>query len=381
MEAATGGIHARTLILDEPDHLEGTQALIYIKGKALIRNQQKMFNILGDFFRAPDFTDLKRLHTVLNQVKTSIENSIPGSGHTYAARGAACSLTPGAQLREEWQGLSQYLLIKRLSQQAPEQLLDFSEQMQQLSRLVLSKENLDCSITAEQASFETIGPALTHFLTNLPERSNLPNSPTPAFQPKTLRKGWATSVPVNYVTRVFRAVPYTHPDSAALMVLAKLLRANYLHREIREKGGAYGGLASYNTEGGIFSFLSYRDPQLVRTLKVYDDAVAWAVAGEFDQTQLKEAILSIFSDLDRPLSPGGRGSHEFANICQGLTLEKRNTLRRQVLAMDHTTLITVASRYLALPNRFSSVGVIAGEATLNQANLELGDAALEIERI
>ncbi len=201
------------------------------------------------------------------------------------------------------------------------------------------------------------------------------------FQPKTLSKGWATSVPVNYVTRVFRTVPYTHPDSAALMVLAKLLRANFLHREIREKGGAYGGLASYNAEGGTFSFLSYRDPQLVRTLKVYDDAVAWAIAGEFDQTQLKEAILSIFSDLDRPLSPGGRGSHEFANICQGLTLEKRNTLRRQVLAMDHRTLMTVASRYLAPQNRLSSVGVIAGETALIQANDELGEMKLEIAKI
>ncbi|MEJ2200365.1 MAG: insulinase family protein, partial [Desulfuromonadaceae bacterium] len=171
--------------------------------------------------------------------------------------------------------------------------------MQQLSRLLLGKGNLHCAVTAEPTAFDAINPALTRFLQNLPDRGTPTDLPLPPFTATPQNRGWATSVPVNYVTRVFRTVPYTHPDSAALMVLAKLLRANYLHREIREKGGAYGGLASYSNEGGTFSLLSYRDPQLVRTLKVYDQAVDWAVSGAFDQTQLKEAILSIFSDLQR----------------------------------------------------------------------------------
>ncbi|MEJ2200364.1 MAG: insulinase family protein [Desulfuromonadaceae bacterium] len=94
MEASTGGIQARSLILDEPDRLDRLQALIYVKGKALNRNQAAMFDILGDLFQAPDFSDLQRLHRVLNQTKTFIENAIPGSGHSFAARNAASGLTP-----------------------------------------------------------------------------------------------------------------------------------------------------------------------------------------------------------------------------------------------------------------------------------------------
>jgi Zn-dependent M16 (insulinase) family peptidase len=381
MEAATGGINARATILDLVDDLNGSRNLISLKGKALIRNQGRMFEILADLCRDPDFSDLKRLHTVLNQVKTSLENSIPGSGHSYAARSAASGLTPGARLRELWNGMEQIQLIKELAERAPEELSDFAGQMRDLAKRLLRRERISCAITAEQASFAEISGPLGKFFAALPEGGAASPEPSPAFIPHALRKGWATSVPVNYVSRVFRAVPYTHPDSAALMVLSKLLRAGYLHRELREKGGAYGGLASYSAESGIFSLLSYRDPHLTRTLRVYDDAVAWVMAGQFEPEQIKEAILSIFSELDRPLSPGSRGSQEFANIEQGLTLGMRNTLRGQVLAMDRDTLTQVAARYLAPANRLSSVGVVASETALNQANRELGDDPLVIEKI
>jgi hypothetical protein len=186
---------------------------------------------------------------------------------------------------------------------------------------------------------------------------------------------------VAYVTRVFRTVPYTHDDSAPLMVLAKLLRAGFLHREIREKGGAYGGLAGYDTEGGLFSLLSYRDPQLARTLRVFDQAVDWAAAGGFTDDEIDEAILAVFADLDRPLSPGGRGNREFANTRQGLTLEMRRHLRRGVLATDRSRLMETAKTYLGAGRSESAVSVIAGEEMLTQANGELGREGLTIERI
>ncbi|OIW15177.1 hypothetical protein TanjilG_18612 [Lupinus angustifolius] len=35
-------------------------------------------------------------------------------------------------------------------------------------------------------------------------------------------------------------------------------------------GGAYGGLCDFDTHSGVFSFLSYRDPNLLKSLDVYD---------------------------------------------------------------------------------------------------------------
>jgi Zn-dependent M16 (insulinase) family peptidase len=162
-------------------------------------------------------------------------------------------------------------------------------------------------------------------------------------------------------------------------VLSKLLRAEFLHREIREKGGAYGGLASYNAEAGLFSMLSYRDPHILRTMDVYDQAIAWAVAGDFPEDSVKEAILAVFSDLDKPLSPAGTGAQEFANIRQGMTLEMRNRMRQHLLSVDAAALQRVAERYLLKGQ--SAISVLAGEAALQQANEQLSENLLELRKI
>lgn len=379
--AATGGIRAIASVLENPQTGDSFQALVELRGKALLRNQQKMFAIFTDICLAPDFTDLERLHTLIAQIKTGLENSIPGSGHSYAARTAAARLTAGARLRESWTGLEQVRFVKSLAALKPQELADTAQKLAGIAKTLLSRSSLRAAVVAEAANHPTIEPLLEAFLQALPAAAPAQTQPPPPFVATPRRLGWATSVPVSYVARVFPIGPFTDPDSALLLVLAKLLRAGYLHREIREKGGAYGGMASCDPEAGIFCLLSYRDPQLVRTLNVYRDAVDWATSGGFSVTEIKEAILAVFGDLDRPISPASKGLREFACRQQRLTLEMRQALRGRVLAADRASLQRVAEKYLDQGWNRSAVGVVAGEDALRQANLELPELQLAVERI
>ncbi len=379
MEALTGGISARTSLLDDPAKLDEFTTSFELKGKALLRNSTALFDLLGDFLLSPDFSDLQRIHTVLNQLKVSLENSVPQSGHTYAARTAAACLSSASQRREQWSGLAQVALIRQLAEKAPEQLQETAELLQQIAKQLFCRSQLQVAVTLEAENFAAFQQPLGALITALPDAPSAGETTAHSFTPQPKRQGWVWSVPVNYVTRVFRAVQYSHPDSAALTVLSKLLRSEFLHREIREKGGAYGGLASYSAEAGLFSLLSYRDPHILRTLDVYQQAIDWAVAGNFSAESVKEAILTIFSDLDKPLSPAGVGAQEFANLRQGLTLKMRNQMRQQLLSVDAAALTRVAKQYLQQGQ--SAVSVLAGEAALKQANEQLGKLALELKKV
>jgi Zn-dependent M16 (insulinase) family peptidase len=192
---------------------------------------------------------------------------------------------------------------------------------------------------------------------------------------------WSVNVPLAYVARVFRTVPYAHADAAPLLVLAKLLRANFLHREIREKGGAYGGLAGYNADGGLLSLLSYRDPHLLRTLEVYRQAIDWACVGEFSAEMMQEAILAAFGELDRPLSPGGRGHREFLYHRQGISLEMRQAFRDRLLTCDQAAVRRVAAVYLRDELARSAVGILAGDELLAGAHAELDAIGTHFARL
>jgi presequence protease len=380
MAAATGGIRAGSAVHDDVHSLDRFQAITELKGKALLRNQGSLFDILADYAAAPDFTDLPRLQTVLGQVKINLENSIPSSGHSYASRAAAAGLTAASRQREEWGGLQ---LIRRARQVAAlptEELGETATLFQEIARQLLTRQRLRCAVTTEERAFGDIGEHLSGFLSALKEGP--PVQPAaPDFSVRPGHSGWSTSVPVAYTARVFRTVPFNHADAAGLMVLSKLLRAGFLHREIREKGGAYGGMASCDPEAGIFSMLSYRDPQPGRTLQIYRQAVDWAISGAFGDEEIKEAVLAVFGSLDRPLSPGGKGYREFASQLQGLTPEMRKQFRERVLAVEKSTLVDITGRYLADGWKQSAVSVIAGEQMLEQINSTLGDSPLQVERI
>lgn len=129
----------------------------------------------------------------------------------------------------------------------------------------------------------------------------------------TTREAWLTSTQVNFCAKAYRTVPVDHPDAAALTVLGGFLRNGYLHRAIREKGGAYGGGAGQDSVNGTFRFFSYRDPRLAETLEDFDKSLEWLQEAEHDEQELEESILGVIGQLDRPRSPAGAARHAFHN--------------------------------------------------------------------
>jgi Zn-dependent M16 (insulinase) family peptidase len=379
--AATGGIRLGINLLEDPTDLDQCRAVVDLRAKALDPKQLEMTQLLADLLTAPEFTDLARLRTVVGQVRVSMENSIPGSGHSYAARAAAAHLTPTAKLREEWSGMSQIRLIQRAATTDDDGFRAMAGHFRAIAGHLVAASRVTTAVTAEAAAQATMAKPLAALLGALPAGASA-SVPSPADRSiPAPAMAWSVNVPLAYVARVFRTAPYAHPDAAVLVVLAKLLRANFLHREIREKGGAYGGLAGFNADGGLMSLLSYRDPHLLRTLDVYRQAVEWACRGEFTDEMVREAILAAFGELDRPLSPGGRGHREFLCRQQGLSMELRQGLRDGILKVSRSSLVDVARRYLLDGYDDSAVGILAGEELLETARVELTKLGTRFERL
>lgn len=384
MEAKTGGISCSASVMNDIESLDKASVWIHVKAKALTRNVNPMCAILTELCTEADFSDTQRLVTVIGQLKSSLENAIPGSGHSFAAQAGAAHLTPAAHMREQWGGLAQLQHIKRLAAIPQEQLGATAAILARLRTQLFERIAMHAAITAEAEHLDNTAAALTTFIEALPHGKPHSAKVLETFTPLATELGWATSIPVSYVTRSFRTVPYSNPDVAVLHVLAALLRANFLHREIREKGGAYGGMASNSSDGGIFSMLSYRDPHLERTLQVYEHALEWVKKGEFGAQEIKEAVLSVFSSRDRPKSPSGKGASEFACELQGMSYALRQQFRTNLLKVTRDDLIRVTETYLC-PGAASTsrtpeaISIISSEEKLRTSAATLPH--LEIKRI
>lgn len=157
-----------------------------------------------------------------------------------------------------------------------------------------------------------------------------------------LKNYFAVPSQVNYVGCVLPTVPYTDPNCGGLRLAAKLLSLNYLHREIREKGGAYGAGATQNKH--LFGMFSYRDPNTLETVDIFKKSIEWLLTdGNVTERDLNEAKLSIFGTLDAPRNPSETGYQEFM---QDIDEDIRQKHRESILNVDTKKLKEIVEEYL-----------------------------------
>ena len=149
-------------------------------------------------------------------------------------------------------------------------------------------------------------------------------------------------------------------------MLGGFLRNGYLHRTIREQGGAYGGGAGHDSDIAAFRFYSYRDPRLMETLDDFDRSIEWLLNEKHEWRQVEEAILGVIGGLDKPASPAGEAKDAFHNALYGRTAEQRRRFRERILAVTLEDLRRVANTYLKPED--ASVAVLTNSAMLEQCS-------------
>ncbi|HSQ86498.1 MAG TPA: insulinase family protein [Desulfobacterales bacterium] len=388
IDAHTGGMslscHARTGFEDAAECLP----FVALNGKCLVRNQDKMFEIIEEFLQNFDFSDLIRLKSLFLEYRAGLESMVVQNGHRLAMSLASRNFSISSALNETWNGIHQLKTIKTITQDlSDDNLKSISHELKEIGRTLFVKNNMKIALIGEDPALSSASSPITSILKGLESGPESITS-TGGFGPPDIdiideipREGWSTSSAVSFVASTFETVRLAHEDAPTLSVISKILRSMYLHREIREKGGAYGGFAIYSPEDGIFYFGSYRDPHIVSTLKVYDGARDFIRSGKFSDEDVKEAVLQVCSEIDKPDPPGPAAKKAFFRKIVSLSDDMRERFKEKLLGMTRDQIINAAEKYfIDVPDR-QAVAIISNENKLNAANKELVQNPLKLFRI
>lgn len=374
----TGGLGASHHLSEHYSDLKQLRQGLLISSRCLEHNSEKMFGLWSDIF-SHVFTNNNdetraRLSNLINMSATDSMNGVAYSGHHYAMSSAAAQLSeilPATKIREIEGGLESVRSVNKLAlsigsgntQVLDEMLSDLSR----MSKAVLNANNIQSiSLNATESHMsESFIDQTRSFLQSLPDE--LGNNSYNKDQ--SLGKNYrspsktfiATPYPVHFCGVAIPTVPYENADSAPLRVLAKLVSAKFLHPEIREKGGAYGGGATSNPSSGVFSFYSYRDPNCQKTLDAFGESINWLLANNFSDRDIQEAKLGIFQAVDKPTLPSERGLRRWLS---GITDEIFQEHRSRIRNVQREDLIRVANEYLK--DGTTGITVIGPEATAKE---------------
>jgi len=364
--AHTGGMGLFPACRRRYDENRSSLPLIAINSKCLARNRGAMFDLLAETLTRYRFTDLKRLRNLLLEYRASLEAAVVQNGHSLAISLANRNFTDSLALSELWNGVAQIRYIKALTDKlvrgeaSDEDIARIGEQLARIGESFINRGNLRCALAGDGATL-ALAEANQRTLSQA-----LPNGSSPltfASVPATgapVHEGWATNSAVSFVASSFRVATMGHEDAPALSIIARLLRSLYLHREIREKGGAYGAFAAYSSEEGTFSLGSYRDPHIVKTLDAYDKAARFITGTDYTDEDVKEAILQACAAIDRPETPAAAARKGFFRELVGLSDGTRKAYKEGILALNADKVRAAASRYFPPKAELKSVAVISG---------------------
>jgi hypothetical protein len=122
---------------------------------------------------------------------------------------------------------------------------------------------------------------------------------------------------------------------------------DYLWNQIRVKGGAYGCMSGFSKSGDSF-FVSYRDPNLAKTMKVYEEAPAYVRSFSPDERTMNQYIIGAVSDLDVPLTPQNKGLRSLSAYMTHQTEEDFQKERDELLAAEADTIRGLADHLEAV---------------------------------
>lgn len=336
----TGGIAPAVNVYTNADDMSRYKLTFDLKVKTLYENLPKAFELAAEILTESVYTDGKRLLELVAENRSDKQAQMMSAGHTLAAGQALSYLSKQAFLMDQVNGLAFYRLLEGLEKDFEGKKEELSENLERLVRLIFRPENLMVDYTAEREGLTGVEPLIEELKKKLYQDA-VESRP---YDPKPVRKneGLMSSAQIQYVCRAGNYAKKGLPYTGALRALKVIMSYEYLWTQVRVKGGAYGCMCQFGKTGESY-FVSYRDPNLEKTLEVYENAADFVAAFEADERTMTQYIIGAVSALDMPLTPAAKGVYSLSGYMTGLTFEKVQQERDELLATDAGTIRKLAA--------------------------------------
>lgn len=361
---------------------------LMIKGKATSDNADELFSIFNLILTDANLDSQTRVVEMLKETRSGLESRVQGSGHTIANSRMQARYRVGGFVNEIMGGLAYLDTVKVLLKQAQDDWPSLLARLDGMRNTILNastcRNGMVLDITGDDKVLAAVQPSVEKFLSALPGDANgeaLPNfyKEIHPWVPEAKKKmaemhpimdeGFVVPTQVSYVGKAGMLYEEGERIPGSASVVARFLGTGYLWDYIRVMGGAYGGFCTFSPFSGFFAFLSYRDPNLAKTIDIYDEAAAALIEAaevlENDPEALATAIIGTIGDQDGALSPNQKGSAALQRWLINETPEYRQQFRDEIMNTKASDFRDFADRLKKMKD--PSVCVVSSKAGFEAA--------------
>ena len=331
---STGGIHGSSVSLTTLPTKEA-QAHLMIRGKSTVSQAQELLGILRDVLLTVKLDNRERLKQIVLEEKSGVESSLAPGGHRFANMRLRSQFGGAGWINDQTRGVGYLFALRELANDIDKNWKKVLEKLETMRESLINCKTLIANVTLDAANWKNIRPHVENFIFAMPVRE---------FQRWSVdaeraiqKEGLAISAQVNYVAKGANLYDLGYEYDGSSQVVIGYLGMTHLWEKVRVQGGAYGVFAQLDDATGVFTYLSYRDPNIETTIKNYDSAAAFLKgldSSRLSENELKKAVISAIGELDAYQLPDAKGYTSMMRHLTGRTDEMRQRIRDQVLSTN-----------------------------------------------
>ncbi|MDD5475008.1 MAG: insulinase family protein [Syntrophales bacterium] len=372
----TGGINA-SLLVSMVSGGDKPLTKLVIRGKAMISQVDDLFAIMEDVLTTVRLDNRERFRQMVLEERARLEQRMIPAGHQVVGLRLRSRFNEADRISEDMGGVSYLRFIRKLIRSVERDWPSVLAILGDIKELMIKRGAMLLNVTTDEEGWKSIEPAARRFVDQIPEGA----SPGKVWRRRKPFKNEGLVVPsqVNYVGKgadLYR-LGYRYHGSAG--VITRYLRNSWLWDRVRVQGGAYGAFCLFDRLSGVLAFLSYRDPNLLRTISVFDEAAMFLRKERLTKDEVEKAIIGAIGDMDGYQFPDAKGYTSMVRYLAGITEEERQIIRDQVLATTAEDFQAFAG-VLSEVARTGHVTVMGSEDAIRKAQDE-GGPDLELVKV
>ena len=323
---------------EAPGEKPGYKGLCVAEIRTLEADIAKGLELTGEMINASVINDPERIAELLNEIKSQQRALMESMMHRVAVSRASSYFSESQRYHDIATGIGYYDFVNAA--------VNITKQPVHMKRFIKSLENVAAKLfTAERVSFALYGSraALKKMSDELDEfRASLRKeevkedavSLSPEGGVKSLsqmNEGFKTSAQINYDACCGNFAEHGLRYSGGLQVLRMMLSYEYLWQKLRVLGGAYGCMAAFTNSGASY-LVSYRDPEVAKTYKIYEELPEYLDNWDADEDTVRKYIIGAIAVQDMPVTASMQAANQAVYYLYKLTDEERQRERDEILS-------------------------------------------------
>jgi len=304
-------------------------AWLFLRGKSMVARTADLADIFAEVLGAVELDNRERFRQIVLEEKAKLETKMVPSGHQMVNQRIRAHFNLADWVRELTGGISYFLFLGRLAGEIDSNWPKVLSELEEVRKLLVNRSRMVFNVTVDKKSLDAVEPFLRRLCDGLPDGPAVSRDWT--HQPFAEYEGIVVPSQVNFVGKGADLYRKGYVFDGSGLVIAGYLRTSWLWEKVRVQGGAYGGFCLFDRLSGVFTFISYRDPNLLKTIENFDGAAQFLRYADLDENEIGKTIIGAVGDLDTYMLPDTKGYVSMLRCLVNDTEEDRRKMREQVL--------------------------------------------------